>query len=275
VESELFGHVKGAFTGALERRIGRFELANGGTIFLDEIGELPPETQVKLLRVLQEQEFEPVGSSRTVRVDVRVIAATNRDLEEAVRAGHFRSDLFYRLNVFPIQVPPLRERRSDIPQLVMFFLSRFAKKLGKNIEAVPQGVMDLLTTYDWPGNIRELQNLIERAVVLSQGPLLRLERAMLPAVTLDAVAMTPEMVGGDPGKPARAIERRMPSTRPVPGEALTLAEVERHHILEVLQQTRGVIEGPKGAARILNLHPNTLRSRIKRLGIKQTDYKIS
>jgi formate hydrogenlyase transcriptional activator len=275
VESELFGHVKGAFTGALERRIGRFELAHGGTIFLDEIGELPPETQVKLLRVLQEQEFEPVGSSRTVRVDVRVIAATNRDLEEAVRAGHFRSDLFYRLNVFPIQVPPLRERRSDIPQLVMFFLSRFAKKLGKNIEAVPQGAMDLLTAYDWPGNIRELQNLIERAVVLSQGPLLRLDRAMLPAVTLDAVAMAPEMVEGDPGKPARAMEGTMPSTRAVAGEALTLAEVERHHILEVLKQTQGVIEGPKGAARILNLHPNTLRSRIKRLGIKHADYKIS
>jgi formate hydrogenlyase transcriptional activator len=165
VESELFGHMKGTFTGALERHVGRFELANGGTIFLDEAGELPLETQVKLLRVLQEQEFETVGSSRTVRVDVRIIAATNRDLEEAVQAGRFRSDLFYRLNVFPIQVPPLRERRSDIPQLVMFFLSRFSKKLGKQIEAVPQGIMDLLTAYAWPGNIRELQNLIERAVV--------------------------------------------------------------------------------------------------------------
>jgi predicted ATPase/transcriptional regulator with GAF, ATPase, and Fis domain/tRNA A-37 threonylcarbamoyl transferase component Bud32 len=275
VESELFGHVKGAFTGALERRIGRFELANGGTIFLDEIGELPPETQVKLLRVLQEQEFEPVGSSRTVHVDVRVIAATNRDLEEAVRAGHFRSDLFYRLNVFPIQVPPLRERRSDIPQLVMFFLSRFARKLGKNIEAVPQGVMDLLTVYDWPGNIRELQNLIERAVVLSQGSILRLDRAILPAVTLDPVAMPPEIVGDDPGKPGRDRQGRMPSASPVPGEALTLEEVERHHILGVLKQTRGVIEGPKGAARVLNLHPNTLRSRIKRLGIKHADYEIS
>jgi predicted ATPase/transcriptional regulator with GAF, ATPase, and Fis domain/tRNA A-37 threonylcarbamoyl transferase component Bud32 len=275
VESELFGHVKGAFTGALERRVGRFELANGGTIFLDEVGELPPETQVKLLRVLQEQEFEPVGSSRTVRVDVRIIAATNRDLEEAVRAGRFRSDLFYRLNVFPIQVPPLRERRSDIPQLVMFFFSRFSKKLGKKIEAVPQGIMDLLSTYAWPGNIRELQNLIERAVVLSQGPVLRLDRTLLPAVTTDAGATAPEAVGGVPLKTGRDSELRSPSASPVPGDSLTLEEVEKRHILAVLKQTGGVIEGPKGAAKILKLHPNTLRSRIKKLGIKHSDYDIS
>jgi transcriptional regulator with GAF, ATPase, and Fis domain len=275
VESELFGHMKGAFTGALERRIGRFELAHGGTIFLDEIGELPLETQVKLLRVLQEQEFEPVGSSRTVHVDVRVIAATNRDLEEAVRAGRFRADLFYRLNVFPIQVPPLRERRADIPLLVMFFLSRFAKKLGKKLEAVPQGIMDLLTAYDWPGNIRELQNLIERAVVLSQGPVLRLDRALLPAIAFDVVTTPPETVGEVPGKPGRDRAGRIPSTTAMPGEALSLEEVERRHILGVLKQTRGVIEGPKGAARILNLHPNTLRSRIKRLGITHSDYEIS
>jgi formate hydrogenlyase transcriptional activator len=275
VESELFGHVKGAFTGALERRVGRFELANGGTIFLDEVGELPPETQVKLLRVLQEQEFEPVGSSRTVRVDVRIIAATNRELEDAVRAGRFRSDLFYRLNVFPIQVPPLRERRSDIPQLVMFFLSRFSKKLGKKIEAVPQGIMDLLTTYAWPGNIRELQNLIERAVVLSQGPVLRLDRTLLPAVTTDAGATAPEAVGGVPLKAGRDNERRHPSASPVLEDALTLEEVEKRHILAVLKQTGGVIEGPKGAAKILNLHPNTLRSRMKKLGIKHSDYDIS
>jgi formate hydrogenlyase transcriptional activator len=268
VESELFGHMKGAFTGALERRIGRFELANGGTIFLDEIGELPLETQVKLLRVLQEQEFEPVGSSRTVRVDVRVIAATNRDLEEAVQTGRFRSDLYYRLNVFPIQVPPLRERPSDIPQLVMFFLSRFSKKLGKKIEAVPQSLMDLLTTYTWPGNIRELQNLIERAVVLSQGPVLRLDRALLPAVASGAKATAPEAMGSVPSKPGRDSKLTDPSASSAPGEALTLEEVERRHILGVLKQTRGVIEGPKGAAKILKLHPNTLRSRLKKLGIK-------
>jgi predicted ATPase/transcriptional regulator with GAF, ATPase, and Fis domain len=263
VESELFGHLKGAFTGALERRIGRFELANGGTIFLDEIGELPQDTQVKLLRVLQEQEFEPVGSSRSVRVDVRVIAATNRDLEEAVRTGRFRADLFYRLHVFPIRVPPLRERRSDIPLLVMFFLARFAKKLGRKIEAVPQGVMDALTAYDWPGNIRELQNLIERAVVLSQGRVLKLEPSLLPAA-----GDVPREAGVDGTS-------RIASPTPTPGEALPLEEVERRHILGILRQTRGVIEGAKGAARILKLHPNTLRSRIKRLGISHSDYEIS
>jgi predicted ATPase len=275
VESELFGHMKGAFTGALERHVGRFELANGGTIFLDEVGELPLETQVKLLRVLQEQEFEPVGSSRTVRVDVRIIAATNRDLEEAVRAGRFRSDLFYRLNVFPIQVPPLRARRSDIPQLVMFFLSRFSKKLGKQIEAVPQGIMDLLTAYAWPGNIRELQNLIERAVVLSQGPVLRLDRTLLPAGTWDAGTTVHEGVGDTPFTPDRDSGRQHTSARPVPEAALTLEAVEKRHILAVLKQTRGVIEGPQGAATLLKLHPNTLRSRMKKLGIKRSDHEIS
>ena len=176
VESELFGHVKGAFTGALDRRIGRFELANGGTIFLDEIGELNLETQVKLLRVLQEREFEPVGSSRTLSVDVRVIAATNRNLREAVEAGRFRADLFYRLNVFPIEVPPLRERRSDIPKLVAFSLSRLSKRLGKKIEGVSRESMEHLLNYPWPGNIRELQNVIERAVIVSAEPILRLDR---------------------------------------------------------------------------------------------------
>jgi formate hydrogenlyase transcriptional activator len=275
VESELFGHMKGAFTGALERRVGRFELANRGTIFLDEVGELPQDTQVKLLRVLQEQEFEPVGSSRTVRVDVRIIAATNRDLEEAVRAGRFRSDLFYRLNVFPIQVPPLRERRLDIPQLVMFFLSRFSKKLGKKVEAVPQGIMDLLTAYAWPGNIRELQNLIERAMVLSSGSVLRWDRTLLPTVTTDAGATAPAAVGGVSFEPGHDGELGRRSVSPVPGEALTLEAVERGHILAVLKQTGGVVEGPKGAAKILKLHPNTLRSRIKKLGITHSDYEIS
>jgi transcriptional regulator with GAF, ATPase, and Fis domain len=275
VESELFGHVKGAFTGALERRVGRFELAHGGTIFLDEIGELPLETQVKLLRVLQEQEFEPVGSSRTVGVDVRIIAATNRDLEEAVGAGRFRSDLFYRLNVFPIRVPALRERRSDIPQLVMFFLSRFAKKLGKKIEAVPQGIMDLLNAYTWPGNIRELQNLVERAVVLSQGPVLKLDRTLLPGPTADAVAIALEGVESMPRTPGPDDELSSPATRPVPEDSLPLEEVEKRHIRAVLKQTRGVVEGSKGAAKILNLHPNTLRSRMKKLGIKPSDHEIS
>ncbi len=206
VESELFGHVKGAFTGALERRVGRFELADGGTLFLDEVGELPLETQVKLLRVLQEQEFEPVGSSRPLRVDVRVIAATNRDLEEAIRAGRFRPDLFYRLNVFPLAVPPLRERRSDISQLVMFFLQRFAKKFGRRIETVSQGTMDRLVSYAWPGNVRELQNIIERAVVLSTGPVLELGPDLLPMPTS----------GGQPGgveSPEAAAEAVPPRKR--------------------------------------------------------------
>jgi len=279
VESELFGHMKGAFTGALERRVGRFELAHGGTIFLDEVGELPLETQVKLLRVLQEQEFEPVGSSRTVHVDVRIIAATNRNLEEAVHAGRFRADLFYRLHVFPIEAPPLRARRSDIPQLVMFFLSRFAKKLGKHIDVVPQGVMDLLTTYDWPGNIRELQNLLERAVLLSQGTVLRLDRTLLPAVAADAGASISAGVEDAPRTPDRDDGRRHVSVSPgsgeALGEALTLEAVEKRHILAVLTQTGWVIEGPKGAATLLKVHPNTLRSRMKKLRIQRPAHDIS
>jgi formate hydrogenlyase transcriptional activator len=267
VESELFGHVKGAFTGALERRVGRFELADGGTIFLDEIGELPLETQVKLLRVLQEQEFEPVGSSRTVRVDVRVIAATNRDLQEALRAGRFRSDLFYRLNVFPIEVPPLRDRRSDIPQLVTFFLSGFAKRFGKRIGSVSPETMERLATYAWPGNIRELQNIIERAVVLCEGPILELGRDLAPGKGADGPAREPEVSPERPGPAVgnpREAQAASDSTR---ADLVTLEEAERRHILAALERTGGVIHGSRGAARILDLHPNTLRSRIEKLGI--------
>ncbi|HSD50827.1 MAG TPA: sigma 54-interacting transcriptional regulator, partial [Candidatus Methylomirabilis sp.] len=265
VESELFGHVKGAFTGAIERRTGRFELADGGTIFLDEVGELPAETQAKLLRVLQEQQFEPVGSNRTVRVDVRVIAATNRDLEEAVRTSRFRSDLYYRLNVFPLETPSLRERRSDIPQLVMFYLSRFAKRYGKKAESVTRETMDRLVNYPWPGNVRELQNLIERAVVLSEGSVLELDRDLRPA---PAGAMAAgEAVGGP--------RQTVASVVPEPSKFLTLEETERNHILAALQETGGVIEGPKGAAKILDLHPNTLRSRMEKLGIKRSRHGIS
>jgi formate hydrogenlyase transcriptional activator len=258
VESELFGHMKGAFTGALERRIGRFELANGGTIFLDEIGELCLETQVKLLRVLQEHEFEPVGSSHPLRVDVRVIAATNRNLGEAVHAGRFRSDLFYRLNVFPVELPPLRERRSDIPQLVAFCLSQFSKRLGKKIDGVSRESMENLVNYPWPGNIRELQNVVERAIIVSSDPTLRLDRDLMPVA---AAAKGMEAPNEDsPEDPQTDLK----SPKPL----LTLAEVERNHIFAALQHAGGVVDGPKGAARILNLHPNTLRHRMDKLGIK-------
>src|SRR5712692_1909931 len=256
VESELFGHVKGAFTGAIDRRVGRFELAHHGTIFLDEVGELPLETQVKLLRVLQEQEFEPVGSSRTVHVDVRIIAATNRNLEEAVRAGRFRADLFYRLNVFPLQVPALRERREDVRLLAMFFLTQFAHKLSKPVATVTEETLELLTAYAWPGNIRELQNVIERAVILIRGRTLELDRDLLPRAA----------EAGGAESAATAVPKRETS----PALALpSLEDVERSHILTVLEQTSWVIEGPKGAAAILKLHPNTLRSRLERLGIKR------
>jgi formate hydrogenlyase transcriptional activator len=265
VESELFGHMKGAFTGAVERRIGRFELAHGGTIFLDEIGELPLETQVKLLRVLQEHEFEPVGSSRSLRVDVRVIAATNRNLHEAVQAGRFRSDLFYRLNVFPIELPPLRERRSDIPQLVAFCISRFCKRLGKKIDGVSRESMENLVNYPWPGNIRELQNVIERAVVVSTDPTLRLDRDLTPVAASAKDREAPE---------TDAPERRQADLES-PKLLLTLDEVDRNHILAALQHTGGVVDGPKGAARILNLHPNTLRHRMDKLGIKGSRHRPS
>ena len=265
VESELFGHMKGAFTGALERRIGRFELANGGTIFLDEIGELCLETQVKLLRVLQEHEFEPVGSSHSLRVDVRVIAATNRNLREAVQAGRFRSDLFYRLNVFPLELPPLRERRSDIPQLVAFCLSQFSKRLGKKIDGVSRESMENLVNYPWPGNIRELQNVIERAMIVSVDPTLRLDRDLLPVDTAAKGMKAPETDAPE--------DRQADLKSPKP--ILTLDEVERNHILAALQHAGGVVDGPKGAARILNLHPNTLRHRMDKLGIKGSRHRQS
>jgi predicted ATPase/transcriptional regulator with GAF, ATPase, and Fis domain len=241
VESELFGHVKGAFTGAVERRTGRFELANGGTIFLDEIGELPLEAQVKLLRVLQEQEFEPVGSSRTVRVNVRVIAATNRNLAHAVQQGRFRADLLYRLNVFPIEIPALRERSRDVPLLAGLFLSRIARTLGKPLQGVSARSIELLQRYDWPGNVRELQNTLERAAILSEGPIVEVEGVLPEPARIEEATATPK------GR---------------------LDEVQREHIANVLRATGGVVEGAKGAAVILGMHPNTLRSRMKKLGIQ-------
>jgi formate hydrogenlyase transcriptional activator len=259
VESELFGHVKGAFTGAFERRIGRFELADGGTIFLDEVGELPLDTQVKLLRVLQEREFEPVGSNRSVHVDVRIICATNRNLEESIKAGTFRSDLYYRLNVFPLEVPPLRERRSDIDQLARFFVSRYARNLGKKLTGISTAATQKLLSYSWPGNIRELQNVIERALILSNGPILDLEGDLnnVPASPVSEPQVAEVLTDGDQS-PLK-----------------TLQEVERTHILAVLEQTHGVIEGSNGAAKTLGLHPNTLRHRMEKLGIKRSGHRIS
>jgi formate hydrogenlyase transcriptional activator len=265
VESELFGHMKGAFTGAIDSRIGRFELAHGGTIFLDEIGELSLETQVKLLRVLQEHEFEPVGSSRSLRVDVRVIAATNRDLQDAIESGRFRSDLFYRLNVFPIALPPLRERRSDIPQLVTFTIARFSKRLGKKIDGVSRESMQNLMNYPWPGNVRELQNVIERAVVLATEPTLRLDRQLMPIVASTTGDALLEM--STKGSQQAILDSS--------AQILTLDEAERNHILGALQLTDGVIDGPKGAARILSIHPNTLRHRMKKLSIQGPRHRPS
>jgi predicted ATPase len=249
VESELFGHVKGAFTGAIEKRIGRFELANGGTIFLDEIGELPLDAQVKLLRVLQEQEFEPVGSSRTVRVSVRVIAATNRNLEQAVADGRFRPDLLYRLNVFPIEVPPLRQRKPDLGLLVSFFSAALTRKLGKPIQGFSARSMERMARYSWPGNVRELQNIVERAAILARGPILDIEGTLL---------------GGVPPPPEADVVNEIVALAEHRG---SLEDVQRLHILNVLKSTGGVVEGARGAATILGLHPNTLRSRMKKLGI--------
>src|SRR5258706_11211434 len=244
LESELFGHEKGAFTGAIAQRIGRFETANQGTLFLDEVGDIPLELQPKLLRVLQEQEFERLGSTRTIRVNVRLVAATNRDLAQMVAEGRFRNDLYYRLNVFPLTLPPLRERRDDIPRLVRHFTQRFARRMGRQIETIPSEVMDALVGYPWPGNARELQNIIERAVILSRGPVLRVPRTDLQSVAPQATAATDDA-------------------------SATLAEAEREHILRALRDTRWVLAGPKGAAARLGMKRSTLQFKMKKLGISR------
>ncbi|MGE5525083.1 MAG: sigma 54-interacting transcriptional regulator [Rhodospirillaceae bacterium] len=246
VESELFGHEKGAFTGATQQRRGRFELADRGTLFLDEIGELPLEAQSKLLRVLQEQEFERVGGTRTLRVDVRVIAATNRDLRQLMESGNFRADLYYRLNVFPVALPPLRERREDIPHLVRHFMSRTGRKLGKRFDAIAPDFIERAMAYDWPGNIRELENFVERAAILS------------PEGTLEAQGV----FSGATGVPARGAAASVVEA--------SLADIERDHIRRVLEQTHWVIEGQQGAARILGLNASTLRGRMRKLGVHKT-----
>jgi PAS domain S-box-containing protein len=259
IESELFGHEKGAFTGAINMRPGRFEIANGGTIFLDEVGELPVELQTKLLRVLQEGEFEHLGSSRTIRVDVRVIAATNRDLKEAVREGSFRSDLFYRLSIFPITLPPLRERREDIPMLVTHFVNQLSRKLNRQIRAIPQETMVALQNYPWPGNVRELSNVIERAAIITQGSMLRL---------LDSLGSMP-LKG--PGPPTSAQPEPRKNVEDAPESSLDRSQYEL--ILKTLEMTYWRVEGADGAAELLKIHPNTLRSRMKRFGISKPKYK--
>ena len=240
VESELFGHVKGAFTGATERRVGRFEYADGGTLFLDEVTELPLETQGKLLRVLQEQEFEPVGSNRTLQVDVRLLAATNRNLTDLVREGRFRMDLYYRLLVVPVDVPTLRERREDIPLLASNFVHRWSRQFGRKVQRISESMMREMMEYDWPGNIRELENFLARAVVLCPGNTLD-----MPLLVLD-------------------------SSAPAADHSRSLEAAERKHIESVLASTGWVIEGPKGAAGILKINPSTLRSRMRRLGIRRS-----
>jgi formate hydrogenlyase transcriptional activator len=243
LESELFGHEKGAFTGAIAEKVGRFELADGGTLFLDEVGDIPLELQPKLLRVLQDQEFERLGSTRTRRVNVRLVAATNRDLPRMMADGRFRSDLYYRLNVFPVVLPPLRERRDDIPRLARHLVQRFARRLGKCIEVIRTESLDALVRYDWPGNIRELENVIERAVILSPGPDLSIPQGYLQA---------PAGQGQQPT-----------------GAAVALTDVEREHILGVLQEVNWVLGGPDGAAARLGLNRSTLRAKMRKLGISR------
>jgi transcriptional regulator with GAF, ATPase, and Fis domain len=243
LESELFGHEKGAFTGAISRKIGRLELAHEGTLFLDEIGDLPLELQPKILRAMQEKEFERLGSTQTIPVNVRLVAATNRDLTKMVADKEFRSDLYYRLKVFPITIPPLRERREDISLLVRYFVDKFARRMDRRIETIPDDVMRALTRWEWPGNIRELENFIERAVLLSKGPALRVPRGEL-----------------------EVLEESSPE-----GDS-TLEATEREHILRVLRETKGKIAGPQGAAARLGLKRTTLNSKLKKLGIERNDY---
>jgi formate hydrogenlyase transcriptional activator len=250
LESELFGHEKGAFTGAIAQRIGRFEVANGGTIFLDEVGEIPLELQTKLLRVLQEREFERLGSSRTLRTNARLIAATNRDLEAMVAEQKFRSDLFFRLNVFPIQVPPLRERHGDIPLLVRHFAQQFSKRMNKTIDAISSATMDALSRYHWPGNIRELQNVIERAVITSTGPVLKVDVADLKI-----------------SRPSSPAEKSSAQRSTNEGLRNVLQETERQQILKALKQSNWVVAGPKGAATKLGMKRSTLHLRMSKLGI--------
>jgi len=242
LESELFGHEKGAFTGAVSQKMGRLELADKGTLFLDEVGELPLEVQPKLLRVLQDHEFERLGSTRTIRVDIRLIAATNRDLAKSVAGRQFRSDLYYRLNVFPIRMPELRERKEDIPLLVRYLVQKFARRMNKQVETIPAETMNALASWEWPGNVRELENFIERSVILSQGPILRVPLVELNLATEDSHSDS------------------------------TLESLQRENIIRVLRETGGVLGGPRGAAARLGLKRTTLQYKMQKLGIAREEY---
>jgi formate hydrogenlyase transcriptional activator len=256
LESELFGHEKGAFTGAITQKIGRFELAHQGTLFLDEVGDIPLELQPKLLRVLQEQEFERLGSTKTIKVDVRLVAATNCDLAAMVADGRFRTDLFYRLNVFPVVLPPLRERSDDIPRLVRHFTQQFARRMGRRIETIPSSVLEALVRYHWPGNVRELQNVIERAVILSPGSTLQ-----IPAGELKDGSQKSEVRG----------QRSEVGSQKSETSGLTLADAEREHILGALREAGWVLGGPKGAAVRLGMKRSTLHWKMKKLGIARPE----
>ncbi len=258
LESELFGHERGAFTGAVAQRIGRFELANGGTLFLDEVGEIPLELQPKLLRVLQEREFERIGGTRTLRVDVRVVAASNRDLRGMVGTQRFRDDLYYRLNVFPIAIPPLRERPEDIEALVHHFVHQFARRMNRDIHLIPTETLDALRRHPWPGNVRELENVIQRAVILSTGA-----RLTLPPISIEP---GPQSHLIEPGPQSHLIE---PGPQSHLKEPETLKGVERAHIARVLEEANWVIGGPRGAAARLGLKRTTLHSLLKRLGLSR------
>jgi formate hydrogenlyase transcriptional activator len=263
LESDLFGHEKGAFTGAVSQKVGRFELADKGTLFLDEVGDIPQELQPKLLRVLQEQEFERLGGTKTIKVDVRLVAATHRDLAKMVAEGGFREDLFYRLNVFPLVLPPLRERRDDIPRLVRHFTQQFARRMGRRIETIPTAVLDALVRYPWPGNVRELQNVIERAVILSLGPSLQ-----VPPADLHSPLVVTEQESGTSKEDLNASTSHDSA---IPGRAVTLADAEREHILSALRDTNWVVGGSKGAAARLGMKRSTLQKKMQKLGIARPE----
>ena len=268
LESELFGHEKGAFTGAITQKIGRLELADQGTLFLDEVGDIPLEIQPKLLRALQEREFERLGSTRTRKVNVRLIAATNRDLEKMVAAHEFRSDLFYRLNVFPIRIPPLRDRRDDIPLLVSYFVEKFAKQMQKKIDSIPAAVMKALKTWEWPGNIRELENLIERAVILTRGRSLEAPLSELRKVMVDE----PKPGLADQDNIARIVQETIKALHASGGSPDQDTKRQRDAIVRALTESKGRVGGAAGAAARMGINRTTLLARIKKFGIEPRDY---